>query len=75
MTFEIWTMIGVNLAFAAMVLTQYPFTRRNINRVKDKLESKTESTREEILSLREHMAKLEGLLDGLRDAIAGCRAA
>ena len=75
MSFEIWTMIGLNLALAGMILTQYLFTRRNINRVKHKLESKTESTREEILSLREHMAKLEGLLDGLSDAIAGCRAA
>ena len=72
---EIWTMIGLSLALAGLILAQYRFTRQNINRVEEKLEKKIEAIREEISTLRECMAKLEGLLEGLREAITGRRAA
>ena len=72
---EVWTMIGLSLALAGLILAQYQFTRQNINRVEDKLESRIDLIREEISTLRERMAKLEGLLEGLREAITGRRAA
>ncbi len=72
---EIWTMIGLSLGLAGLILAHYRFTRQNINRVEDKLESRIDLIREEISTLRERMAKLEGLLEGLREAITGRRAA
>ena len=74
MSHEIWTMIGSGLGLAELILAHYRFTRQNINRVEDKLESRIELIREELSTLREQMAKLEGLLEGLREAITGRRA-
>ena len=43
--------------------------------VRDRMESQGKETSEQLGQLRERMAKLEGLLEGLREAITGKRAA
>ena len=81
MTPEMWTMIAVGVPLAGLSLVQYRSTRQQINRVAGKLEKKFDLTdykldalRREFSTLRERMAKLEGLLEGLREAISDRRA-
>ena len=69
-----WTMIVIGVALAGSSLAQYQATRQQINRVEDRLEMKIDSIVKEISALRERMAKLEGLLEGLRGAISARRA-
>ena len=58
------TIISVGVALAALILT----TQRN-------LRTDMQAQREIIISLLERMAHLEGLLEGLREAITGRRVA
>jgi len=58
------TIISVGIALAALILT----TQRN-------LRTDMQAQREIIISLLERMAHLEGLLEGLREAITGRRVA
>ena len=44
-------------------------------RLRNQIETQGKETTEQISQLRERMAKLEGLLEGLREAITGKRAA
>ena len=46
-----------------------------IERVRDRMDAQGKETGEQLGQLRERMAKLEGLLEGLREAITGKRAA
>ena len=43
--------------------------------LRERIDAQGKETREQIGQLRERMAKLEGLLEGLREAITGKRAA
>ena len=43
--------------------------------LRDRIDAQGQALREQIGQLRERMAKLEGLLEGLREAITGKRAA
>ena len=43
--------------------------------LRDRIDAQGQQLREQIGQLRERMAKLEGLLEGLREAITGKRAA
>ena len=79
MTLEIWTMIGIGVAIVALILTQTCHSNRLIH---DRLQSMEthmndgfQSMETQIVALRERMAHLEGLLEGLREAISGRRAA
>ena len=58
------TVISTGVALAALILN----TQRN-------LRADMQALREEIVSLRERVAHLEGLLEGLREAITGRRVA
>ena len=64
MTPEIWTIIAVGIALAGLILTGQRSIRREIG-----------DLRTDLTALRERMAHLEGLLEGLREAIAHGRAA
>ena len=97
MTPEIWTIIGVGVAIAALILAQARHSNRLIEtmetRMSDRIETmetrmnnrigtmetrmndRFQSFETQIAELRERMAHLEGLLEGLREAIAGRRAA
>lgn len=49
--------------------------RRGIKALREEIREKIKGLCEEINDLRERMARLEGLLEGLREAISGRRAA
>ena len=86
MTIEIGGFIGL----AALIVGLFAWLRQDINRLETRMEtrlSEVEARMDTRLSevevnmntqsseLRERMAKLEGLLEGLREAITGRRAA
>ena len=86
MTPEIWTIIGVGVAIAALVLAQARHSNRlietmesrmndRIGTMESRMNDRFQSFETQIAELRERMAHLEGLLEGLREAIAGRRAA
>ena len=71
MTIEIGGFIGL----AALMVGLFAWLRRDIARLETRV-SKVESRMDAQTSeLRERMAKLEGLLEGLREAITSRRAA
>ena len=63
MTPEAWTVIGTGIVILAAIATSNRQVRLEINKIHS-----------EIGQLRERMAKLEGLLEGLREAVTGRRA-
>ena len=79
MTPEIWTIIGVGVAIAALTLAQTRYSNRlihdRIETVDKHMNDRFQSMETQLGDLRERMAHLEGLLEGLREAIAGRRAA
>ena len=50
-------------------------TGRQLGELRDRIHAQGKETTEQLGQLRERMAKLEGLLEGLREAITGKRAA
>ena len=64
MTPEAWTVIGTGVVILIAIAAS---NRQLRGEIKD--------VRGEIAGLRERMAKLEGLLEGLREAISGRKAA
>ena len=49
--------------------------RNRMDGLRDRIDAQGKETTEQLGQLRERMAKLEGLLEGLREAITGKRAA
>ncbi len=49
--------------------------RNRMDALRDRIDAQGKETAEQLGQLRERMAKLEGLLEGLREAITGQRAA
>ena len=64
MTPEAWTVIGTGVVILIAIAASSRQVRGELN-----------ALRGEIAGLRERMAKLEGLLEGLREAISGRKAA
>ena len=60
---------------AAVLLGVWAIMARHDERVRDRIDAQGKETTEQLGQLRERMAKLEGLLEGLREAITGKRAA
>ena len=75
MTPEIWTIIGVGIALAGLVLSAFRSLRIDLNRRMDRLEERMDELRKDQAKLDNRMAHLEGLLEGLREAITQNRAA
>ena len=78
MTPEIWTIVGVGIALATLILNGQRSLSGEISEVRTEVaEVRTEvaEVRTDVGQLRERMAHLEGLLEGLREAIAHNRAA
>ena len=48
---------------------------KRLEQLRDRIDAQGKDTSEQLGQLRERMAKLEGLLEGLREAITGKRAA
>ena len=63
-----WTVVGAAIAILVAIGTSFRSLR-------DELRVQGKETSEQISQLRERMAHLEGLLEGLREAITGRRAA
>lgn len=75
MTPEIWTIIGVGIALAGLVLSAFRSLRIDLNRRMDRLEERMDELRKDQAKLDNRMAHLEDLLEGLREAITQNRAA
>ena len=68
---EAWTVIGTGVVILIAIATSNRQLRSEMN----SLRSEVKEIHGEIGRLRERMAKLEGLLEGLREAITGRKAA
>ena len=62
-------MVGV--ALAGVILASARWLRQDVARLESRLETQINALCVEIGKLRERMAHLEGLLEGLREAITG----
>ena len=82
MSGEMIAILGVGVALAGMILTSSRGLRQDMAQMESRLdkrisglESQINELRErmthEVGELRERMARLEGLLEGLREAISG----
>ncbi|MCE2483087.1 MAG: hypothetical protein J4F33_09440 [Alphaproteobacteria bacterium] len=70
---ELIAILAVGAALAGVVLTGLRGVRADLGRRIDKLEERVAAVERGQAELRERMAKLEGLLEGLREAISGRR--
>ena len=69
------TIISVGVALAALILNTQRNLRADMQAQRDETTAEFKAQREVIISLLERMAHLEGLLEGLREAITGRRVA
>ena len=69
------TIISVGVALAALILTTQRNLRTDMQAQREETKTEFKAQREIIISLLERMAHLEGLLEGLREAITGRRVA
>ena len=65
---EAWTVIGTGIALAAIIIAAFASLRNDVRELRERT-----TTLE--AELRERMARLEGLLDGLREAVTGRKVA
>ena len=75
MTPEGWTVIGTGVVILIAIATSHRHLRAEMNEKMNGLYARMDRMQAEIGALRERMAKLEGLLEGLREAITGRKAA
>ena len=75
MSMELIAIIGVGATLAGLILNGQRHHRKEIKTWRDETRSELKAQREIITSLLERMAHLEGLLEDLREAIAGRRVA
>ena len=82
MTAEAWTVIGTGVVVLIAIATSYRHLRAEMKALRDEFRGEMKAARDEfrgeinqvhteVGGLRERMAKLEGLLEGLREAITG----
>ena len=71
MTPEAWTVVGTGVVILIAIATSNRQLRGEINGLRGEMNR----VHAEIGRLRERMAKLEGLLEGLREAITGRKVA
>ncbi len=71
MTPEAWTVIGTGVVILIAIATSNRQLRGEMNGLRGEMNR----VHAEIGGLRERMAKLEGLLEGLREAITGRKVA
>ena len=69
MTPEVWTVIGTGVVILIAIAASNRQLRGEINELRDHMTKRMDGMQAEIGRLRERMAKLEGLLEGLREAI------
>ena len=69
------SVVAVGIGLAVLIVRATGRLDRRIDRLEDTLGGRIDSVERGQAELRERMAKLEGLLEGLREAISGRRAA
>ena len=71
--------IGGFIGLAALIVGLFAWLRQDINRLETRMDTRLSEVETQMNTqsseLRERMAKLEGLLEGLRESITGRRAA
>ena len=75
MTPEAWTVIGTGVVILIAIATSHRHLRTEMHEKMNGLHARMDQMQAEIGALRERMAKLEGLLEGLREAITGRKTA
>lgn len=70
-----WTVVGIGVTILIAIGASFQSLRKGNEKLRDRIEAQGKETAEQLAQLRERMAKLEGLLEGLREAITGKRAA
>ncbi len=71
MSGEIMAIVGVGVALAGLILTSNRGLRQDMRQLESRLEGRISALDAQMGELRERMAHLEGLLEGLREAITG----
>ena len=71
MTPELIAILAVGATIVGFVVNAQRAARKDIGDLRSEVNGKIDGIRTEIGNLRERMAKLEGLLEGLREAISG----
>ncbi len=72
---EFIAILAVGVALAGLILRQGTRLDGRIDRMNERVEERLGRLEQGQADLRERMANLEGLLEGLREAITGKRAA
>ena len=62
---------GVGAALAGVILASIRGVRQDMARLESRLDGKIDALSAQLGELRERMAHLEGLMEGLREAIVG----
>ena len=75
MTPEAWTVIGTGVVILIAIAASNRQLRGEMNALRGEMTDRMTGMQAEIGRLRERMAKIEGLLEGLREAITGRRIA
>ncbi len=70
-----FTVLGATITILVAIGKAFGNLRKAIDAQGEKLQERIDAQGEKIVYLRERMAKVEGLLEGLREAITGKRAA
>ena len=66
---EIYTIIGVAIALAALILNGQRFTANSIAELRKDLNALREQVHRDIAALGQRVSRVEGLLEGIRDSI------
>ena len=74
MTPEAWTVIGTGVVIPTAIATSHQQVRNETKALRREFRGELARVHGELGRLRERMAKLEGLLQGLREAVTGRKA-
>ena len=75
MSAESLTVIGTGIALAALIFTMLRALRADVTKQFDEVRQSMRTLGDRVRNHGERMAKLEGLLEGLREAVSGRHAA
>ena len=64
-----WTVVGAAIAILVAIGTSFRSLRADMHDLRTQIHGQGKDLRDQIGQLRERMAHLEGLLEGLREAI------
>ena len=71
MTPEFYAIIAATIALAGLILNNQWATAKSITELRRDLNALGERVNRDIAALGERVARLEGFMEGIRDAIAG----